>query len=190
MGKGRARLVAAVRRAAPVLGGTVMLAAAAGALAAGASAGTHGSAAARPQLVVDTRGARGLDAPLTPFAAGDVEQRVISLRTHGGMPVAAAALVIVAPGATSALRHRGFEVRVDRCSRGWSPSPGGGLRCAGHVRAVLGWRAAEGRLETRAIGRIRAGGTAFLRVSLRLPAGAATDQEGRSVRLRYRFTAA
>jgi len=35
-----------------------------------------------------------------------------------------------------------------------------------------------------------AGGSAYLRISLRLPAGAAADQQGRSLRMRYRFTIA
>jgi hypothetical protein len=192
MGNGRARLVAMVRAVAPACGSAAMLIGAASALAAGASAvGGHGHGPTRrPQLVVDTRGPRGLAEPLAPFAAGDVQQRTISLRARRRMPIAAAALTVIAPGASSALRRNGFEVRVDRCSRRWSLTAGGGLLCAGRVRTVLGWSAAQGRVTSRAIGRIRAGATAFLRVSLRLPADAAVDQEGRSLRLRYRFTAA
>jgi len=192
MGNGSARLVAAVRRTAPAVGGALALLTAASALAAGAStAGAHGHALApRPHIVVGTHGRHGLAVPLAPFAAGDVQQRTVALRARGRTPIAAAALTVVAPGATSALRRHGFELRVDRCSRGWSAAPGADMRCAGHVRTVLAWSAAEGRLTTRAIGRIRAGGSAYLCISLRLPADAAADQQGRSLRLRYRFTVA
>jgi hypothetical protein len=190
MGKGHARMAAAMRAAVPAFGAGATLILAASAVAAGtSSAGPHpGSAVRRPHLVADVRGRRGLAVPLAPFAAGDVQQRTISLHARRRTTVMAAAVTVLAPDATSA-PPGGFQVRVDRCSRPWSSAAAGGLRCRGRARMVLGWHPAQGPLGTHAIGGIRRGRTAWLRVSVRLPVTAGAGQEGRSIRLRYRFTA-
>jgi hypothetical protein len=191
MGQGRARIRALTRRAAPVAGTLVMALAAGSALAAGATTGrSPGAPTHRPRLVVDVRGRLGLAVALPPLAAGDVQQRTVTLRARGNAPVAAAALTVIAPGATSAISRNGFALRVDRCSRPWVAASGTALRCPGRVRTIVRWLPVGGRMSTRRIGSVPARGAAWLRVSLRLPANAAADQEGRSLRLRYRFTAA
>ena len=192
MGKGRAHMVATMRAAVPAFGAVSTLILAASAVAAGTSAATTHARAAirRPHLVVDVRGRRGLALPLVPFAAGDVQQRTISLRIRERTSIAAAALTVIAADAKSVPARPGFQVRVDRCSRAWSPAVGGGLRCRGSARMVLAWHPAQGRLGASPIGRIRRGQTAWLRVSVRLGANAGSDQEGRVIHLRYRFTAA
>jgi hypothetical protein len=184
-------MASAMHAAVPVLGIGATLILAASALAAGASSATPHprSAVRRPHLVADVRGRRGLVVPLAPFAGGDVQQRTISLHARGRTPITAVALTVIASDATPPPQG-GFQVRVDRCPRPWSSAAAGGLRCRGGVRTVLGWHPVQGRLATSAVGPIRRGRPAWLRVSVRLPAAAGTGQEGRSLRLRYRFTAA
>jgi hypothetical protein len=155
-------------------------------------AGSPTARAAHVALTIDTSGPLGLSAPLPPLAAGDVQERTVTLRNGDPGPLAAVALTVVTSAGSPLERDAqyGIGLRVDRCSQPWVASNAGTLRCPGTQTALLDWRPVALGISGRSVGGVPAGGAAWLRISARLPAAAPASFQDLATRLQYRFTAA
>jgi hypothetical protein len=152
--------------------------------------GGHPNAGPAGSLHVSIPATLGLDADAEDVAAGDVIARAATLENRSKGALGAIALS-VGISHSSALDHdrSGLRIRVDRCSTPWTAGTGPALRCAGRVTEVVGWRPLAASRSPWQLGSLPAKASEYLRVSLQLPADAASRLAGRSTTLEYRFTA-
>jgi len=188
MGQGRTQLGRRVRAAARSL--AVLAALGAFYAAAAYAHGGHPKAGPAGSLHVTTSGALGLGADVSNLAAGDVIARTATLENRGTGAIGAIALAIDVTESSVLDRDRaGLLVRVDRCPAPWAAGTGAALRCAGRVSQIVGWRPLAASRSPWQLGRLPAKSTAYLRVSLQLPAAASSSLAGRRTTIEYRFTA-
>jgi hypothetical protein len=140
-------------------------------------------------LHVAMSGALGLDADVSALAAGDVVARTATLENRGQGAIGAIALAVDITHSSALDRdsRSGLRIRVDRCSTPWTNGPA--LRCTGRVSEVVGWRPLAASRSPWQLGSLPGKQTEWLRVSLQLPADAASDLAGRRTTIQYRFTA-
>jgi hypothetical protein len=132
----------------------------------------------------------GLGADADDVAAGDVVARAATLENRGKGAIGAIALSVGITRSSTLDRDRsGLQIRVDRCSTTWTAGTGSALRCAGRVTEVVGWRPLAASRSPWQLGSLPAKSSEYLRVSLQLPADAASSLAGQSTTLEYRFTA-
>ena len=119
------------------------------------------------------------------LAAGDTLQRQLGIVNVGSKPVAAAAVHVAA--GTSPL-DSALTVHVDRCSAAWVAS-GKALVCHGTQTSLTGWFAPGSKQVSLALAGLKPKATAWLRVSVKLAAGASAAQQGVATTLTYTFSA-
>lgn len=193
MGQGSARIRSRTVRVLAVCGSAAMALAAFTTLAAAAwIRDVQYPRAPHIALLVDTGGTLGLSVPLPPLAAGDVQERTVTLRNGAAGPLAVVAVTVVASGgsplATDA--RYGLRLRIDRCSRPWVPTKTATLRCPGTQAQLMGWKPVALGIAGRRVGGVASGGAAWLRISAQLPAAAPANFQNLAAQLQYRFTAA
>ena len=188
MGQGRTQLGRRVRAAARSL--TVLAALGVFYAAAAYAHGGHPKTGPAGSLHVSTSGTLGLGADVSNLAAGDVIARTATLENRGKGAIGAISLAIGVTQSSGLDSDRsGLRIQVDRCPAPWAAGAGGALRCAGRVSRVVGWRPLAASRSPWQLGSLPANSTAYLRVSLQLPAAASSSLAGRQTILEYRFTA-
>jgi len=120
------------------------------------------------------------------LAAGDSLQRQLGIINVGSKPVAAAAVKVV-PTSGSHL-NSGLTVQVDRCSKAWVVA-GKALTCRGTTTTLTGAFAPGSKQISLALAGLKPNATAWLRVTVRLAAGASAAQQSVSTTLTYTFSA-
>jgi len=120
------------------------------------------------------------------LAAGDAVQRQLGITNVGSKPVAAAAVVVQAAGGSRLSSD--LTVQVDRCSAAWVAS-GKALVCHGTQTTLSGWFAPSSRQIALAVAGLKPNATAWLRVTVKLAAGASAAQQGVQTTLTYTFSA-
>jgi hypothetical protein len=193
MGQGSAQIRSRMVRVLAVCGSAAMALAAFTTLAAAAwIREVQHPRATRIALLVDTTGPLGLSVPLPPLAAGDVQQRTVTLRNGGGGPLSVVAVTVVASGGSPLAQDAryGLRLRIDRCSRPWLATKTATLRCPGTQEQLMDWKAVALGIAGRSVGGVPSGEAAWLRISAQLPAAAPANLESLAAQLQYRFTAA
>jgi hypothetical protein len=188
MGQGRTQLGRRARAAAR----SVVVVTALGVFYAAAAYahGGHPKAGPAGVLHVSMSGTLGLAADASNLAAGDVVARTATLENRGKGAIGAIALSVDATQSSALDRERsGLRIRVDRCSTAWTAGPATALACAGRVSEVVGWRPLAASRSPWPLGSLPPKSTAYLRVSLQLPADAPASLAGRRTTIEYRFTA-
>jgi hypothetical protein len=188
MGQGRTQRGRRVRAAARSF---VVLAALGVFYAAAAYAhGGHLKGGPAGSLHIAMSGSLGLNADASTLAAGDVVARTATLENRGKGGIGAIALDVDITHSSALDRDRsGLQIRVDRCSTAWTVGTGTALRCSGRVSEIVGWRPLAASRSPWQLGSLPGKQTEWLRVSLQLPADAASDLAGRRTTIQYRFTA-
>jgi hypothetical protein len=143
-------------------------------------------------LVIDTTGPLGLSVALPPLAAGDVQERTVTLRNGDPGPLTAVVVTVAASGGSPLAQDAryGLRLRIDRCSRPWVATKTAALLCPGTQEQLMGWKAIALGVAGRSVGGVPSGGAAWLRISAQLPTSAPPSLEGLAANLQYRFTAA
>jgi hypothetical protein len=193
MGQGSARIRSRMVRVLAVCGSATMAFAAFTTLAAAAwIRDVQHPRAPQIALLVDTGGTLGLSVPLPPLAAGDVQERTVTLRNGAAGAVAVVAVSVTAAGGSLLATDAGdgLRLRIDRCSRPWVATTTATLRCSGTQAQLMGWKPVALGIAGRSLGGVANGGAAWLRISVQLPAAAPANFQGLTAGLQYRFTAA
>jgi hypothetical protein len=120
------------------------------------------------------------------LAAGDSVQRQLGITNVGSKAVAAAAVVVQAAGGSRLSSN--LTVQVDRCSAAWAAS-GKALVCHGTQTTLSGWFAPGSKQVSLALAGLKPNATAWLRVTVKLTAGASAAQQGVATTLTYTFSA-
>lgn len=120
------------------------------------------------------------------LVAGDSLQREVGITNVGSKPVGAAAVRVRAIGAASL--SSGLSVQIDRCTARWVSS-GKSLLCHATQTTLTSWFTPSSKQISLALAGLKPRATAWLRVTVRLAAGASAAQQGVSTTLTYTFSA-